>query len=61
MLADYAAGEKTDVIELRHGLSRGHARKIAMRAGLPPRPIYSRKPHAVGQQVVPEAQSQALG
>ena len=60
VLADYEAGEKTDVIELHYGLKRGHARMIAARAGLPPRPIYSRRPNAVDQHVVPETQPQAL-
>jgi hypothetical protein len=40
----YLAGEKTEVIALLHGLSKTAPRKIAKRAGLPPRPRYYRKP-----------------
>ena len=44
ILAAYRAGEKTTVIEMNFGLSHGHARKLARKAGLPPRPGYSKDP-----------------
>lgn len=38
VLKAYREGEKTDSIAVLYGLDRRHPRKIAKRAGLPPRP-----------------------
>jgi hypothetical protein len=44
ILQAYINGEKTDVIALEYGVTRSYPRIVARRYGIPPRPLYSRRP-----------------